>query len=190
MVSLAVLGLIAGLTIPSIVASVERSKNRTLLKETVQLISEITQNGVLNGDFANISWDYGWDAAVGIVPYISSKLNYSKQCLINVNTATCPLITSPNYATYGNNSARWILRNGVKVQSLGNYWNSAFMWWVVTTKPYSTTVTLSGNNPDALEISCNITDTTQVANGKTIKAGMCGPVSDGWGAQFNSIMFN
>ena len=50
LVSFAVLGLIAGLTVPSIVTSVDRSKNKALFKETFQLISEITYNGVINGD--------------------------------------------------------------------------------------------------------------------------------------------
>ena len=40
LVSLAVLGLIAGLTVPSIVASVEKSKKRTQFKETFQVIEE------------------------------------------------------------------------------------------------------------------------------------------------------
>ena len=46
--SLAVLGLIAGLTIPSVVASVEKTKNKALQKETIQVISQIMQDGVMN----------------------------------------------------------------------------------------------------------------------------------------------
>jgi prepilin-type N-terminal cleavage/methylation domain-containing protein len=41
LVSLAVLGLIAGLTVPSIVFSVEKSRKKALLKETVQLLNDI-----------------------------------------------------------------------------------------------------------------------------------------------------
>ena len=133
LVSFAVLGLIAGLTVPSIVTSVDRSKNKALFKETFQLISEITYNGVINGDFANLSNDSDWwyDGPSNAVNYISSKLNYSKQCFTGDTTSDgCHLNSETNY-TYGNHNARWILTNGVKVQAVGNGWaDSLITHWV------------------------------------------------------------
>ena len=83
------LGLIAGLTVPSIVVSVDKSNNKAKIKEAFQTLTAITQEGVLNGDFASIT-DWNLTTSTnpkGIVGYITSKLNYSKQCLTTDTTS-------------------------------------------------------------------------------------------------------
>ncbi|MCX5921224.1 MAG: prepilin-type N-terminal cleavage/methylation domain-containing protein, partial [Candidatus Melainabacteria bacterium] len=186
LVSLGVLGLIAGLTVPSIVNSVDRSKNRSILKESVQIISAITQAGVLNGDFASIT-DWNLTTSTnpkGIVGYITSKLNYSKQCLTtDITSEGCKRGWAGQPANSSNNAnnARWILPNGSKIQAHGaggqNQWpyDGFIMGWTITTKPYANDMTVSGTNPDTFILVCNISDTTQVhARWPSVKAGMCG----------------
>jgi prepilin-type N-terminal cleavage/methylation domain-containing protein len=55
LVSLAVLGLIAGLTVPSIIAAVDKSRTTAQFKEAQQIIQEIMSAGYQNGDFQNIT---------------------------------------------------------------------------------------------------------------------------------------
>jgi type II secretory pathway pseudopilin PulG len=184
LVSLGVLGLIAGLTIPSIVVSVDRSKNRSLIREAFQTLSAITQEGVLNGDFANIT---DWDLVnstdpKGIVGYITSKLNIAKQCLTtDIASEGCKQgwDTQPPTSGYNQHNARWILPNGVKLQAhyLTGYFNATYMIWTVTTKPYATNMQLHTNNPDSFLIVCNVGEQVyDTGHGVTIKSGMC----DGW----------
>ena len=88
LVSLAVLGLIAGLTVPSIVTSVQKAKNKAMQKETIQMISEVISAGVMNGDFANIS---NWDLLSPTSPipqYFTSKLN-ATQCIRGQQVSPC-----------------------------------------------------------------------------------------------------
>jgi type II secretory pathway pseudopilin PulG len=190
-----VLGLIAGLTIPSIVVSVDKSKNRTILREALQTIATITQTGVLNGDFANITdWDIvNSTAPTGIVGYITSKLNYSKQCLTaDITSEGCRRgwIAQPPTSVRNAHNARWILPNGCKVQALEPAeFTSSLMLWTVTSKAYADDQTFWGNNPDTTITACNITETPQVYNGNTVKAGMCGAWdAAAWTTQLNTII--
>jgi type II secretory pathway pseudopilin PulG len=187
LVSLGVLGLIAGLTIPSIVVSVDRSKNRSVLREAFQTISAITQAGVLNGDFANIS---DWDLVnstnpQGIVSYVSSKLNYSKQCLTADTTSEgCKRgwTAMPANDIRNVQNARWILPNGAKIQATEPfYWDSAKMLWTVTTKAYGADMIVAGENPDTFLLACNIGEQPyDTGFGVTVKSGMC----DEWAAVY------
>ena len=114
LVSLAVLGLIAGLTVPSIVASVEKSKTKALQKETIQIISSVIQDGVLNGDFSAIT---NWDVlspSSPLIQLLTNKLN-ARPCPRGENIAPCNFNWVNGYPTYDNHSARWVLPNGVQI---------------------------------------------------------------------------
>lgn len=182
LVSLAVLGLIAGLTVPSVVTAVDRGRNRSALKEAFQTISAINQAGVLNGDFANLTeWTVGnATTPTGIVTYITSKLNYSKQCLETDTTSDgCKRGLTGQTATHSSNAhrARWILPNGVKVQaspSLTPAWSATAMVWTVTAKAFAADMVTTGTNPDTIVFSCNPSDVSQTINGIITKAGTCG----------------
>jgi prepilin-type N-terminal cleavage/methylation domain-containing protein len=191
LVSLAVLGLIAGLTVPSIVVAVDRSKTRSMLKESVQIISAITQAGMLNGDFANVAdWNLGTSTNPnGIVGYISSKLNYTKQCLTtDITSDGCKRGWAgfPPNGSQNAHNARWILPNGAKIQAgATDQWNgiigAGFMAWTITTKPYANDMTTGGTNPDTFILNCNTNDTTRVNNnGLSFKAGQCGGADNGF----------
>ena len=208
LVSLGVLGLIAGLTVPSIVVSVDKSKNRSILKEAFQIVSTITNAGVLNGDFDNItSWDFVTDNGAGSISnYISSKLNYSKQCLTsdvtsNGCTTGFPKVLNAGLAlpnsTHNRHNARWILPNGAKIQfhRVGtDTTNGNFMVWTMTSKGCATELKSGGTNPDTIVIECRVTENSTVLDnwglGQHLKPGMCGPFNiNGWGyaTDFNTV---
>ena len=198
---MAVLGLIAGLTVPNIVVSIDRSKNISTLREAFQTVSAITQAGVLNGDFASIT---DWDIVSstdpkGIVAYLSSKINYSKQCLAtNITDEGCRRGTSgkPASGPHNAHNARWILPNGAKIQAhCPSYFNASWMTWTVTSKAYAFDMTPTGNNPDTIYVTCNLLDAPQTVFGVPLKSGMCGMYGavyvsgDNWGAaQFDKAL--
>ena len=194
LVSLAVLGLIAGISVPQIVLSVDRSKNKAVLQEAFKTISDITNAGVLNGDFANIT-DWNLTTSTdpkGIVGYISSKLNYVKQCeTADTTSGGCTLgwPGQPPTSAYNAHNARWILANGAKLQSFhSSYFNSSWMLWTITSKADGN-MRYSGTNPDMTIVVCNVRDTTQVINGLELKSGMCGPwAAGGWQTYFNTAL--
>ena len=196
MVSLAVLGLIAGLTVPSIVTSVDRSKNRSLLKEAFQTVSAITQAGVLNGDFAGIT---DWNTTTstnpqGIVAYISSKLSYSKQCLTtDITSEGCKrgFPGQPANSAFNTHNTRWILPNGTKLQAFNtSSWASTIMMWTVTSKAFANDMVQTGTNPDTILLTCNTSDAIMVlSTGGTLKSGMCGAYDNStWLTTFNTVM--
>jgi type II secretory pathway pseudopilin PulG len=186
LVSLAVLGVIAGLTVPSIVASVDRGKNRSILKEAFQIVSSITNAGVLNGDFDNItSWDFVTDNGAGSISnYFSSKLNYSKQCLTSdITSEGCKRgwVGMPPDGVHNKHNARWILPSAAKIQfnRVGtDIINSSFILWTVTSKAYANDMKQDSDNPDTIVFECQITQDLQAVDlwGGKLKPGMCGAI--------------
>ncbi len=164
--SLAVLGLIAGLTVPSIVASVERSKIKNLIKEGYQAVATMVQNGYLNGDFNNIT---GWNIATqkssgSIVAYITTQLNYTKQCFTgDVTSIGCNASQTgwPATGSTNNHHARWILANGVEIKAHDPSWfnqtNLGFDIWAKA-QDSSGVMVRSGGQLTATSTFCNITD--------------------------------
>jgi hypothetical protein len=192
-----VLGLIAGLTVPSIVVSVDRGNNKAKIKEAFQTLTAITQEGVLNGDFANIT---NWDIVnstdpKGIVGYITSKINYSKQCLTtDITSEGCKRGwgAQPPSSSYNQHNARWILPNGVKLQAFRpGYFNATYMLWTVTTKAYAADMQFDTNNPDSTVVVCNVGEQPYDSYGVIIKSGMCdGFESTYWKPQLDNAMGN
>ncbi len=165
---------------PSIVASVQASQNRAKMKEAFKVISDITQNAYLNGDFNNITrWDTVDRFPGSIVDYITNKsgLVFTKQCLTSDTTSKgCNV---PNTYVLNNFSARWILPNGVLIQAhaVSSWWDSRIMAWTIVTdteKPVifgSTAMNLQCNSGGMVPGSWNVHggwDSSQ------LKAGMCG----------------
>ena len=132
---------------------------------------------MLNGEFASIAdWSVHSTNPQGIVGYITSKLNYSKQCLTtDITSEGCkrgwPGLPPTNY--YNQHNARWILPNGAKVQALNYDWwiSGTTMVWTITAKAYADEMDF---NTDTTLIACNVSDTTQSVMGITVKPGMCG----------------
>jgi prepilin-type N-terminal cleavage/methylation domain-containing protein len=124
LVSLTVLGLIAGLTVPSMVNSVVVSKRLALLKETKQVLQSIVTEGIQNGDLRAASSWTDWTTINANRAYLRSKLNATKVCPSNAVTEGCIGNTStsgvdPHVATSLTGYAQ-VLPNGVTIASGGN----------------------------------------------------------------------
>ena len=203
------MGLIAGLTVPSIVISIEKSKRQALLKEGFQTISSIVQAGYLNGDFANItSWDIVNQKGAGsIVDYFNQKLNAAYRCNTNDTTTGCgrnqntlvwkstitygtvsfPLNFRPwNSSTEWNHNGVWILPSGALfwMNSQGQI-NANGMIWSIASDAYATDVYLGGESPSMIHFFCNLTDTpsntVSVTGVYNVKPGMCSYIYGGLG---------
>ena len=176
------LGLIAGLTVPSIVVSVKKAKTIALEKETIQMITQIIQEGYLSGDFANISDWSVLNPTDPVVNYFTSKMNIAMQCNKGNITSTCATVKTSYPITGANNdhSARWLLRSGVSFSLYGN--NNG------GNGRLGSMILMSMNSDPgdpkqarSIEIVCNISDTPiSIAGVKSattpLKAGMC----DAW----------
>lgn len=92
LVSLAVLGLIAGLTVPSIINSVETSRKKAIFKESLNIIKTLGQDYILNNTPAFAENGVGHP----YVNYIFSRMNVVKDCSKHgqtVSTSGCAAST-------------------------------------------------------------------------------------------------
>ncbi len=199
MVSLGLLGLIAGLTVPSIVASVEKQKTRSVFKEAYQIVTSITQAGQISGDFAGITdWDMvNSSNPQGIVGYVTSKLNYSKQCLAtDITSDGCRrgYVGTAANSNYNVHNARWILPNGAKIQAYisngSSRWEIHNMLWTITAKAYADDMIMVGNNIDSTLIRCNASDSKVTVMGVTINPGQCRGADTWWDSRLNTLLGN
>ncbi len=167
------------------------------MKEAFQTLTAITQAGVLNGDFASIT-DWNLTTSTnpkGIVGYITSKLNYSKQCLTtDITSEGCKRGWAAGLPSSSRNqhNARWILPNGVKLQAYQpGYFMATSMQWTVTTKAYAADMQFHTNNPDSFMVVCNVGEQPYDSYGVIIKSGMCdGWESTYWKPQLDNAMGN
>ena len=188
---MAVLGLIAGLTVPSIVASVKVSKDRAAMKEAVQIISAVVQDMYINGNTNDFILNgHGADTystAVGSISnYISSKLNYTKQCLSSDQTSAGCKFGEPNLLPNDSSnitSARWILPSGAKIQARDYNFSKSWvapdgMLWRVIADAYAPKIT---EGKDTFLLACNVSDNPTLnipgwGSVLPVKPGTCGPV--------------
>ena len=91
LVSLGVLGLIAGLTIPSVINSVEIGKKKAIFKEDIQILSQVFTDMVQSG----------YDQNISIVANLAPKLNYTKMCDTDIVAQGC-MKTAPAVLHFGN----------------------------------------------------------------------------------------
>ena len=193
LVSLAVLGLIAGLSVPSIVASVEKSKNKAILKEDFQILSSIIQAGVLSGDFDSLtSWDIvNQNGPTSLTGYFNSKLNSTRQCLTgNFTSQGCnrPTSQGDDSDDHNNHNGRWVLSNGsrIKIHRISTTNTNGDVVFGIHSKANQSTFITTGSNPDFLFVRCNLSQNTLITNGLTLKAGTC----DGYNSTDSKTQLN
>jgi type II secretory pathway pseudopilin PulG len=114
LVSLAVLGLIAGLTVPSIVISVEQSKNKTLLKETIGTLKTLTMS------YSGFSSEYP-----SFIAYLKDKMAYQKYCPTTMVAGGCRTTVPLGFGS-APSSPGFLLQNGVTV-TLFDYSNGGIL---------------------------------------------------------------
>jgi prepilin-type N-terminal cleavage/methylation domain-containing protein len=153
LVSLGVLGLIAGLTIPTIVNAVETSKRKALFRETVQIVAQVVQQGVLSGELTPD--DAG---ETYMIDHLNATKVYPTEACVENNW----LYPLPYYRASVKDA---ILNNGV-ILSFGHWtWDYQMVY-----------VKLPGNADDNYNYVCyNATQETTSGYCGTIKSGMVAP---------------
>ena len=156
LVSLAVLGLIAGLTVPTIVNAVESGKRKALFRETAQLVAQVVQEGVLTGELTPDDAGETW---------MVNHLNAVKTCL----TRICPeniWLTSGGVTGRVTDLKDAILANGVILSFA--HWKPDYQMVYVRLP--------GGNHSENYNYICyNATQETTSGACGTIKSGMIGP---------------
>ena len=197
LVSLGVLGLIAGLTVPSIINSVETAKKKALLKEALQIVTSVIQAGVLNGDFQNITtFDTVNQNGVGSISnYFTSKFN-AKQC---VNANGSKDVTSNGCNRGWNNAAsggyvdhygKWLLPNGAKISfDYPQFVTQNSISFHIFLDAYANYVS-TGKGTNIFTLTCNITEAPYPRNGdpKLLKSGTCEGWNDSWQNEINTVL--
>ncbi len=101
LVSMAILGLIASLTLPHMFMSMDRAKKRAVFKEAYQALQDAVYASTMEGE-ANASWNI-----------VNRRLNVSKICDTNARTQGC---TSHQFGEAGEPGV--VLSTGVTVFGL------------------------------------------------------------------------
>jgi prepilin-type N-terminal cleavage/methylation domain-containing protein len=118
LVSLAVLGLIAGLTIPSIVTSIEKTKTKAMGKNLIQATAEVFRTAYLNGELSvalppvsgNASgWYYFNSKNHPLVQLAIQKMNPTTVCDSNEVSDAC---TPPDGDVYFRTNPKLIFADG------------------------------------------------------------------------------
>jgi prepilin-type N-terminal cleavage/methylation domain-containing protein len=174
LVSLAVLGLIAGLTVPSIVNAVDVSKQKAVLKEDIQAISQIIQEGYMDGTFAGITdWSI-LNTTDPLVQYFTNKLGgVTQQCPRGTVAPPCNIRTDTEATShvYVNHSGRWVLSNGTTLTMVGGgVVNATYILFIINSKPQ-----LNDGIGKQMAVVCNISDSPALLGSSLIKPAQCGP---------------
>jgi prepilin-type N-terminal cleavage/methylation domain-containing protein len=176
LVSLAVLGLIAGLTVPSVVNSVDISRQKAVLKEDIQAISQITQEGYLDGTFESITDWSVLNTTDPIVQYFTSKLGgVVRQCPRGTVAPPCNIRSGTEATSYVdvNHSGRWVMSNGTNITMIGGgHINASYLLFVLNSKP-----NLNDGVGKQMAVVCNISDSlySPVTGNGSLKPAQCGP---------------
>jgi hypothetical protein len=155
LIALAVLGLIASLTIPAVVKNIEETTRKAVFKETLSAIGDILYEGYQDGSLRRVALK---DRA--LTEKLRQKLNYTKFCPTNAMTEGC---LDPVDNPSGDNpwGPGFVLPNGAVIfgyhqdssRSIGNFaidWNGAkppnllYLDTIVFTTCYEKDATVSG----------------------------------------------
>ena len=187
---------------PSIVVAVEKGKNKTLMKESLQAIAEIVQGGVLNGDFDAMT-DFDVQSPTSpLVQYFTTRLN-AKNCPKDTLTPPCNISAENLDPSLGitNHSGRWVLNNGVQIFIHGGWTTTwavrPYLNFYIDTKPAPVQGSKFGAGGDQLWILCNIGSTPLVATNNSqvtlpipLKSAQCGASTWNNNDQLYNALFN
>ena len=160
-----------------------------MLKEDIQAISQIVQEGYLDGTFAGISnWSI-LNTTDPIVQYFTSKLGgVVKQC--PRGTVAPPCNTYHGFLgptnVLNDHSGRWVLSNGTTIALAQGYINGGSIGFLLNSNPQ-----FNNGIGKQMGILCNIADVPLLNNGQVtsmpvIKSAQCGP---GWAATYNATFY-
>ena len=201
LVSLAVLGLIAGLTVPNVVASVQKTKTKAMGKSLIQATADFFRTAYLNGEIQTTAkeWVYLDNASSknnSIVQLAMQRMNPVRVCDINSTTVEC-----------GSSDLDWSFRSGPRFIFADG---SVLVFWAIDSDRIAISVDYNGfkegpnltwaqrqeagnaSLSDRNYLMVNISDSTISGGGFDCKPGMLCPAHwftttiPIWNALFNS----
>jgi hypothetical protein len=108
-----VLGLIAGLTVPNVVASVQKAKTKAMAKSLIQATAEFFHTAYLNGELNEVlpptNWDYHFTKNHPLVQLAIQRMNPTTVCDSNEVSDAC---TPPDGDVYFRTSPKLIFADG------------------------------------------------------------------------------
>ena len=148
-----------------------------MLKEDIQAISQIIQEGYLDGTFASITDWSVLNTTDPIVQYFTSKLGgVVRQCPRGTVAPPCNIRISTEVVSheYTDHSGRWVMSNGTTISLAGGgaLVNAGFIYVSINSKPQ-----FNNGIGNQMPIFCNIADTpfSKVNNPTLIlKPSQCG----------------
>ena len=147
-----------------------------MLKEDIQAISQIIQEGYLDGTFAGISnWSI-LNTTDPIVQYFTSKLGgVVKQCARGTVAPPCNThhYQSDPTSALNDHSGRWVMSNGTTLSLVGaGNVNQTYILWTINSKPQ-----LNNGSGKQMAIVCNVSDSSHspLTGTRSLKPAQCGP---------------
>jgi prepilin-type N-terminal cleavage/methylation domain-containing protein len=172
LVSLAVLGLIATFAIPMILGTSSETTRKAKLKETVYLLNTITQDILLNNEWAGIT-DFTINQTTDpIVVLLDKKINATKICSLTDTAKPCDMTWHDGWVS--DLLARYVLPNGVQVWLSNADNNASQIAWHIDVDGNVPPNTDSTATADQMPLICNVSAAIiNNASGKPIKPGTC-----------------
>ena len=167
------------------------------MKEAYQLLREVTNNGILTGEFDAItSWDVMATGLGTAVDYFSSKFNAVKRCdKTDLTSAGCKQSNTNWAAASDAHNARWILPSGVKIQA--GWYHGCGFWrgcgisiilWTIIADANSTNSGSWDSSPTVLRLSCDVVGADYTGtDGSALKRNSCNPLLN---PEDNNVMNN
>jgi prepilin-type N-terminal cleavage/methylation domain-containing protein len=107
MISLAIVGVVATLTLPNLNNNMQAAQRQAVVRETVQAIANVVKQGVDSGDL---------DSGVDVELYMVKHLNGTKECIDGTSHCTQYLDDNTTMATFPTKGV--VLPNGAQVDFL------------------------------------------------------------------------
>ena len=178
---MAVLGLIAGLTVPSVVASVQNARLKAGGKSITQALASFLNGAYLNGEITDKLGTTGWRTVNSkndpLVQFIATGMNATKLCDANETTVGC---FDPDHQTF----PKLVFQDGsvltiVALNNLTNFITFDIDYNGFEQGPNYTwaeqTIIANSSKSDRNYLLFNASDNAVTANNYTCKPGMLCP---------------
>ena len=108
LIALVLLGIVAVFTIPNILVSQAKSRDKALFLETIAALQSTVYSGNLNQSIGQ---------SASLTAYLASQLNAIQTCSVNFQTEGCYTVMTP----VAQNMGGFVLPNGVTVSDIASF---------------------------------------------------------------------
>jgi prepilin-type N-terminal cleavage/methylation domain-containing protein len=128
--ALAIVGVVAALTVPSVLTGVKREQNKTKLKNAITLIENVAYQGLTNGEAD------GYDV-MSVVTYIMDHVDARTKCYTASEAEGCGSRWN-RYPSNGDNAQGLVLHDGTEILFQGWFdWTGGRFYTQVFTEKYT-----------------------------------------------------